>query len=79
MVGIGLEQCFFFSRNIGKVTPKMIYLDYLKKYFPDQSIQKTFYLILKTAALVWKVERIFKKKKLDETTDGSLAVLLFSK
>ena len=44
-------QCFFFSRNIGKVTPKMIYFYYLKKYFPDQSIQKTLYLILKTAAL----------------------------
>ena len=45
------EQWFFFSRNIGHLTPKMIYFHYLIKCFPDQSIQKTFYLILKKEAL----------------------------
>ena len=34
------RQCFFFSRNIGQVTPKIIYFHYLIKYFPDQSIPK---------------------------------------
>ena len=33
-------QCFFFSRNIGQVTLKIIYIRYLIKYFPDESIQK---------------------------------------
>ena len=42
----------FFSRNIGKVTPKIMYFHYLEKYFLDQSIQKLFNLILKTEALV---------------------------
>ena len=32
--------CFFFSRSIGQVTPKIIHFYYLKKYFLDQSIQK---------------------------------------
>ena len=45
------EQGFFFSRNIGQVTPKMIYFYYLKKQFLAQSIQKIFYLILKKDAL----------------------------
>ena len=45
------NQCFLFSRIIGSVTPKINYLHYLK-YFPDQSIQKTFCLILKKEALV---------------------------
>ena len=36
----GCQQCFLFSRNIGYVTPKIIYFRYLIKYFPDQSIQK---------------------------------------
>ena len=39
-------QCFFSSRNIGQVSPKIMYFHYLQKYFPDQSIWKTFYLIL---------------------------------
>ena len=30
---------------------KLMYFYYLIKYFPDQSIQKTFYLILKKEAL----------------------------
>ena len=46
------DQCFFFSRNIGEVTLKIIYFHYLKKCFLDQSIQKIFYLILKTEALL---------------------------
>ena len=46
------KQCFFFSRNVGQVTPKIIYFHYLIKYFPDQSIQKTFYLILRKEALI---------------------------
>ena len=44
------HQCFF-SRNIGWVAPKIIYFQYLKKYFLDQSIQKIVYLILKIEAL----------------------------
>ena len=47
----GWGKCFLFSRNIGWLTPKIIYLRYLKKSFLDQSIQKTFYLILKKEAL----------------------------
>ena len=35
-----VTQCFVFRRNIGKVTPKIIYFHFLIKYFPDQSIQK---------------------------------------
>ena len=46
------HQCFFSSRNIGQVTPKIIYFHYLIKYFLDQSIQKIFYLILKKETLL---------------------------
>ena len=58
--GVCAFQCFFLSRNIGWLTPKSGCLHYLGKYFPDQSIQKTFYFILKTEALVptrwsWKM------------------------
>ena len=45
------DQCILFSRFIGELTLKIIYLYYLKKYFMDQSIQKMFYLILKKEAL----------------------------
>ena len=45
------HQCFLFSWNIGWFTPKNIYFHYLKKSFPDQSIQKMLYLILKKEAL----------------------------
>ena len=45
------HQCFFFSRNVGQGFPKIIIIYYLTKYFLDQSIQKTFNLILKTEAL----------------------------
>ena len=45
------NQYFFFSRNIGYVTPKIMYFYYLKKYLLDQSVQKIIYLILKTEAL----------------------------
>ena len=34
------SQCFYFSRNIGQVTPNTVCFYYRKKYFPDQSIQK---------------------------------------
>ena len=44
-------QCFFFSRNVGSVAPKIIYFHSLIKYYPDQSIQKTM-LILNKEALV---------------------------
>ena len=37
-----VEQCCVFSRNI-EVTPKISYFHYLKKSFPDQIIQTTFY------------------------------------
>ena len=36
-------QCFLFSRNIGYVTPKIIYFYDLKTFFLDQSIQKTIF------------------------------------
>ena len=48
------QQCFFSSQHIGQVTPKIIHVHHLKKCFLDQSISKTLYLILKTAALVFK-------------------------
>ena len=44
-------QYFFLSRNIGQVTLEIIYFQYLKKHFLDQSIQQIFYLILETEAL----------------------------
>ena len=59
------QQCFFFSRNIGKVTPKIIYIHYLSKYFPDQSVQKTFYLILKKEALVTNTVRTYEPSRAD--------------
>ena len=36
----GYYQCFIFSRNISYVTPEINYFYYLRKYFPDQIIQK---------------------------------------
>ena len=45
-------QCFFYSRNIGLVTPNIYYFYYLTKYFLAQSIQKIWYFILKTEALL---------------------------
>ena len=35
-----IAQCYFFSRNIGQVTPKTIYFHNLQKSFLDRSIQK---------------------------------------
>ena len=35
-------QLLFFGRNIGQLTPNIIYFHYLKKRFLDQSIQKIF-------------------------------------
>ena len=49
---ISHQQCFFFSRNIGYVTPKNIYFHYLLKNNPGQSIQKRCCFISKTEALV---------------------------
>ena len=49
--GTAQHQCFFFSRYIGYVTPKLMYFHYLKQYFLAQNIQIIFYLILKTEAL----------------------------
>ena len=46
------QQCFFFSQNIGQFTLKKNYFHYLKEKILDQCIQKTFYLLLKTRALV---------------------------
>ena len=45
------HQCFFYGRNTGQVTPKIMYFNYLKTYRPDQSIQKIVCLFLKTEAL----------------------------
>ena len=50
-MGPGAHQCFYFSRNLGYVTPKIIYFRYLKLSSLDQSVQKTVSLILKTEAL----------------------------
>ena len=50
-------QWFFSSRNIVYVTPRIIWFHYLQKKILDASIQRTFNLILKTAALViWLAE-----------------------
>ena len=40
VLNAGVGQCFFFSRNIGDVTPKIIYFHYLKNHFLDQSTPK---------------------------------------
>ena len=45
------HQWFFFSRNIGYLTPEIIHFHYLQINFLDQSIQKTICLILKVEAL----------------------------
>ena len=42
---------YFFSRNIGWIAPEIIHFHYLKIDFLDQSIQETFFLILKPEAL----------------------------
>ena len=45
-------QHFLFSRNVGKVSPKINCFYYLIKPFLDRSIQNIFDLILKTEALL---------------------------
>ena len=45
------EQCFFNSRNVGLVTPKIIYLCHLKNLFWIKVSKKKINLILKTEAL----------------------------
>ena len=45
-------QCLSFGRNIGQLTPKIMYFHYLKKCFLDRSIQKIVSLILKKEALI---------------------------
>ena len=47
-----------FSRNIGLVTPKIIYFYYQKIYFQDKSIQKKIYLILKKTSLVTPIPHL---------------------
>ena len=44
------RQWLFFGRDIGQLTPKIIYFHSLRKSFLDQSIQK-YYLTLKKEAL----------------------------
>ena len=39
LLPVSWSQCFFFSRNIGKVNPKIIYFHYLKKIFLDRWIE----------------------------------------
>ena len=56
-----VNQWFFFSRYIGLVTPKIIYVQYLQKYILDQTIQKIFHLILKTEALMSTPIYIFSR------------------
>ena len=52
------QQCFIFSRNIGKVTPKKIYFHYLNKYFLDQSIQKNIFFNFEKGSTEWHVYRL---------------------
>ena len=54
------HQCFLFSRNIGKLTPKLVYFYYLKKNILDHSIQQIFCLILKKDALVHILQAMLK-------------------
>ena len=61
------KQCFFFSRNISFVTPKIVYFHYLKKSILDESIQKRFYVILKTEALI---PRMLKNVEPGTTKEG---------
>ena len=46
------SSVLLFSRNVGAVTPTIVYFHHLKKYVLDQSIQNMFYSILKTEAMV---------------------------
>ena len=60
IANIGTHQCFFFSRKISSVTPKVvIHFHYLKKYFLDQSIQKNIPFHCKTEALVPTIHQCF--------------------
>ena len=54
-------QWSFFSRNIAYVTPKIIYLHYLWKYFQDQSIPKIVNLILKKTSLLHASDSVLKQ------------------
>ena len=45
-------QCFFFSGNIGHVTPNFSYFHYLKIHFWDVNIQKTCFFHFEKKALV---------------------------
>ena len=73
---ISRMQCFYFSRNIGQVTPKIIYFYYLKIIFWIQVSKKTFHLILKTEALVACGTNVKEQK--DEVTQGTHALELIS-
>ena len=57
---VSIKQWFFYSRNNGLVTPKIIHFHYPKKHSLDRSIQKNNYLILKTEALVLNTHYFFK-------------------
>ena len=48
------RQWFFHSRNVGWVTPEIIYFRYLKKRFLDRSIQKNILLNFEKEVLVIK-------------------------
>ena len=52
LTSVHRHQWFVFSRNIAKLTPNIIYFQYLTKPCLDQSNQKTFHLILKKYAPV---------------------------
>ena len=69
------QHCFFFSRNIGYVTLKIIYFHYLKKYLLDLSIQKKSNLILKTEALL--ISDLFVRLNLLFSDAFYLQVLFF--
>ena len=63
---------------MGQLTPKIIYFYYLQKYCLVQSIQKTFYLILKTEALIFHIV-ISLLQDSQSSTDMTIIVLQFSK
>ena len=75
MFGHPDHQYFIFSRNIGRVTPKIIYFHYLIKIL-DQSIQNILDWILKTETLL-TTSRF--PNNLNSKMTSSLAAKPFSK
>ena len=54
-------QCFLFSRNIGKLTPKKIYLHYLKCFFGSKYPKKyIFKFENRSIANCWVQKRVYR-------------------